>query len=123
MSSEKATALANATEVPIPDAQKSGVSPRHHDRAMFLLSVSLGRPRYFRDEIECILCESMHSRNLNSCRDWFCRGLTLFDIDNHGNLIKRSYGKVGGWVVVDSMESRELKKLKTEINELTAELD
>jgi hypothetical protein len=27
----------------------------HHDRAMQLLSVALGRDQYFRDEIECLL--------------------------------------------------------------------
>ena len=49
--------------------------------------------------MECILCESMHSRMLN-CREWFCKGGALFDIDDLGRLVRKEYGRSSHWVVV-----------------------
>jgi hypothetical protein len=42
----------------------------------------------------------MHSRNLDSCCDWFCRGQSIYDIDESGHIIVRAYGAGTEWKVM-----------------------
>jgi hypothetical protein len=43
----------------------------------------------------------MHSRNLVNCCDWFCRGQSIYDIDNSGNIVVRSYGSETKWKAME----------------------
>ena len=52
-SSEPGTTVANDGD--------DRIITEYHDRAMRLLSVALGRPHYFRDEMECLLVRDYHS--------------------------------------------------------------
>jgi hypothetical protein len=49
----------------------------------------------------------MHSRNLVNCCDWFCRGQSIYDIDNSGYIIVRPYGAGTKWKI---MEESLIKK-------------
>jgi hypothetical protein len=46
-------------------------------------------------------CESMHSRNLVNCCDWFCRGQSIYDIDKSGYTLVRHYGIGTEWKVLE----------------------
>eukprot|EP00980_Cylindrotheca_fusiformis_P016488 scaffold4913_cov70-Cylindrotheca_fusiformis.AAC.2 len=39
--------------------------------------------------------ESMHLRTDLNCVDWFCEGLTLFDIDGEGRVLVKPFGNQG----------------------------
>jgi hypothetical protein len=39
----------------------------------------------------------MHGRNLLSCCDWFCQGQSIYDIDDFGYIVVRSYGAGSKW--------------------------
>jgi hypothetical protein len=56
MSIDRAFSLSTDQEgIPIANDGYDPIGVHHHDRAMQLLSVALGRDQYFRDEIECLL--------------------------------------------------------------------
>jgi hypothetical protein len=46
-------------------------------------------------------CESMHSRNLVNCCDWFCRGQSIYDIDKSGYTVVRPFGAETKWKVME----------------------
>ena len=97
MTKEKATALGNnqALETVCNDGDGM-VRPEHHDMFMEYLSHALGFRTYCRDEVECILCESHPMRTLN-CKDWFRKGMSLFDCNNEGQFFRRTYGSASEW--------------------------
>mmetsp|Transcript_118302 Transcript_118302/g.232253 ORF Transcript_118302/g.232253 Transcript_118302/m.232253 type:complete len:1455 (-) Transcript_118302:1531-5895(-) len=98
MSPQRARALGNnETNVPISNDGKGFIPDEHQDLFMQYLSGELGFKVYMRDEIECILCESHPMRSLN-CRDWFRKGITLFDCNENGEFFSREYGKDTTWV-------------------------
>lgn len=72
------------------------INPDSHDLAMLYLSAYLNLPVYNRDEMECVLCESIPGRKL-SCRDWFRKGQRLFDINNNGQPLMKEYGQDSRW--------------------------
>jgi hypothetical protein len=43
----------------------------------------------------------MHSRNLVNCCDWFCRGQSIYDIDESGYTVVRPYGAGTEWKVME----------------------
>jgi len=73
-------------------------TPHHHDRLMTYLSNAMGRTRYVRDEMECLLCES--NPNRNACCDWFTKGQNIYDCTDEGIIVYRSYGKTTEWLPV-----------------------
>eukprot|EP00980_Cylindrotheca_fusiformis_P017074 scaffold5240_cov70-Cylindrotheca_fusiformis.AAC.2 len=61
------------------------------------IAAGMKRQIYFRDEIECLLCESKPHRMLD-CREWYCRrGLTLYDMDCDGYTVYKRYGQGNQW--------------------------
>jgi hypothetical protein len=71
-----------------------------NDRLMLCLSNTLEQPRYLRDEMECLLCESHPSRNAAS-KDWFRRGQRVFDCNQIGQVLHKKYGRQNLWEIVD----------------------
>ena len=97
MSREKASALVdNNNNESISNDGEGRVNEQHHDLFMQYLSAKLGFKYYVRDEIECILCESHPMRSLN-CRDWFRKGMTIYDCNENGEYFSRAYGKSTKW--------------------------
>lgn len=125
MSIERASVIGEGlTGTDVINDGDDGIPEGEHDRAMKFISNGMGRLCYCRDEVECILvrlpyrrpvactiecdlillcflffhhqCESMHSRNLH-CRDWFCRQLTIYDVDKAGRTIYKNYGRNSIW--------------------------
>lgn len=98
MSRQSAADLADnrRREVIVQANEDDRVTNGDHDRLMLYLSNSLGRKKYVRDEMECLLCESHPGRNLD-CRDWFCKGQDIFDCRDDGTVMFRSYGKRSNW--------------------------
>jgi hypothetical protein len=98
MSQERARALGdNKPYESISNDGKGSVGEDHHDLFMQYLSAELGFKVYVRDEMECILCESHPMRSLN-CRDWFRKGMRLYDCNPTGEFFYREYGKDTPWV-------------------------
>ena len=97
MSTQRARALvANQANESISNDGKGIVHEDNHDSFMQYLSGELGFQVYLRDEIECILCESHPMRSLN-CRDWFRKGMSLFDCNDCGEFYRRDYGRETTW--------------------------
>jgi hypothetical protein len=97
MSPQRAQALCNnESDVCISNDGEGSVDEEHHDVFMQYLSGELGFKVYARDEIECILCESHPMRSLN-CRDWFRKGIALYDCNEKGQSVRREYGKGTTW--------------------------
>eukprot|EP00980_Cylindrotheca_fusiformis_P015891 scaffold4648_cov74-Cylindrotheca_fusiformis.AAC.4 len=72
------------------------------DEAMREISAGIGYREYFRDEIECIpLCESLPGRQQKEKKDWYCRDLTLYDLDSDGRLMSKKYGLGNKWKFVN----------------------
>jgi hypothetical protein len=98
MSREKAEALlANKNYESISNDGDGFIHEDHHDLFMQYLSAKLGFQHYLRDEIERILCESHPMRSLN-CRDWFHKGMSLYDCNEKGEFFRREYGRNTTWV-------------------------
>jgi len=98
MSPQRATALCNNIENEAVSNDGTGVVEEdQHDLFMQYLSAELGFPVYVRDEIECILCESHPMRSLN-CRDWFRKGMSLYDCNEKGEFFCRKYGRNTEWM-------------------------
>ena len=98
MSQKRARALAdNKVNESISNDGNGSVEEDHHDSFMQYLSAELGFKVYLRDEIECLLCESHPMRSLN-CRDWFRKGMTIYDCNSNGEFFYRDYGKETIWV-------------------------
>ena len=83
-----------------------------HDLFMQYLSAKLGFQDYFRDEIECILCESHPMQTLN-CRDWFRKGMSLYDCNEKGEFFCRAYGRKTEWIKLLPPEHYEFAYLET----------
>jgi hypothetical protein len=49
----------------------------------------------------------MHSRNLVNCCDWFCRGQSIYDIDNSGYIIVRPYGAGTQWKIMKDSPTKK----------------
>lgn len=112
MSQKSATDLAtNTNKVIIQPNEDDRVAVGDHDRLMLYLSNSVGRNKYVRDEMECLLCESHPGRSLE-CRDWFCKGQDIFDCSDDGVILKRKYGKESDWEVVDPPQTWSFQFLK-----------
>jgi hypothetical protein len=79
------------------------VSPECHDLAMLYLSTHLNLSKYNRDEMECVLCESIPGRNL-SCVDWFRKGQRLFDLDQSGQPLVKEYGQASEWEAIQTYD-------------------
>lgn len=113
MSREKASALGdNVRNEAISNDGQGCVQEQHHDLFMQYLSVNLGFKVYVRDEIECILCESHPMRSLN-CRDWFRKGMSLYDCNENGEFFSREYGRNTSWVKMNPPEEYEFAYLGT----------
>jgi hypothetical protein len=98
MSQERAEALGeNKSNETISNDGEGYVDEDQHDLFMLYLSAELGFKEYVRDEMECILCESHPMRSLN-CRDWFRRGMSLYDCNDKGEFFCRDYGFDTKWV-------------------------
>jgi hypothetical protein len=111
MSLEKATALTqNTSNESITNDDDGYVPEEHHDIFMQYLSAELGCYQYVRDEMECILCESHPMRSLN-CRDWFRKGMTLYDLNIDGEAFERPYGKESCWTQLPEIQSYEFAYL------------
>jgi len=100
MTKEKATALGmnEGREFVCNDGDGS-VSPEHHDMFMEYMSTALGFQVYCRDEMECLLCESHPMRTLN-CKDWFVKGMNLYDCNSNGEYFKKPYGRSSKWILL-----------------------
>lgn len=100
MSKERARELTlNERGVTVDNDGVSSVPSGSQDNAMRLLAMELHLPIYHRDEIECLLCESFPGRNL-TCRDWFRRGQSLYDVDINGVVYEKKYGIESQWEAV-----------------------
>ena len=98
MSTKRARALVNNQEnESISNDGEGIVHEENHDLFMQYLSGELGFKVYLRDEMECILCESHPMRSLN-CRDWFRKGMSLYDCNENGEFFMRKYGRDTTWV-------------------------
>jgi len=107
MSPQRARALGNnESNVCISNDGQGFVSEEHFDVFMEYLSGELGFKVYVRDEIECILCESHPMRSLN-CRDWFRKGMALFECNERGEFFRRDYGKGTPWTKLHPPEHYE----------------
>jgi hypothetical protein len=77
MSIDRAFALSTDQEgTIIANDGNDPIAVHHHDRAMQLLSVALGRDQYFRDEIECLLVSDRQELSLDVVKailTKFCR--------------------------------------------------
>jgi len=112
MSLEKACALGkNNSLEPIMNDGIGRVEEEHHDLFMQYLSSKLGFKYYLHDEIECVLCESHPLRSLN-CRDWFRKGMSLYDCNEKGEFFTRKYGKDTSWVKLQSPQQCEFAYLR-----------
>jgi hypothetical protein len=87
--------------------ETTSVDPRHHDVAMHMIATEILRP-YFRDEMECMLCESMHSRISLNCCDWFIKGGMLFDLDDAGRVRYKAYGRNSRWQYMEPIRKTKL---------------
>jgi hypothetical protein len=104
MSKDRARALANnEVNESITNDGEGVVHEDNHDLFMQYLSGELGFKVYLRDEIECILCESHPMRSL-SCRDWFRKGMSLYDCNENGEFFKRLYGRDTTWMKLSPPE-------------------
>jgi len=89
MSDKKAYALGtNVYNEAVCNDGEGCVGEEHHNVFMRYLSSELGFNVYCRDEMECILCESHPMRSL-SCRDWFRKGMSIYDCDDEGNVFQK----------------------------------
>jgi hypothetical protein len=105
MSHHRARALVdNKTNEAISNDGLGVVKEEQHDLFMQYLSGELGFQVYVRDEIECILCESHPMRSLN-CRDWFRKGISLYDCNEKGEYMQRKYGRNTEWVKLHPPEN------------------
>jgi hypothetical protein len=86
----------NTREAIVQPNEDDRVTVDNHDQLMLHLSTSLGRKKYVRDEMECLLCESHPGRSLE-CRDWFSKGQKNFDCNDDGIVLFRPYGKESEW--------------------------
>ena len=113
MSTQRAQALVNnqANESVANDGE-GVVHEDNHDVFMQHLSAELGFQVYLRDEIECILCESHPMRSLH-CRDWFRKGISLFDCNKDGEFFRRDYGRETSWVKLSPPEQYDFAFLKS----------
>ncbi|CAJ1963656.1 unnamed protein product [Cylindrotheca closterium] len=75
-----------------PSETVLGIDEKDHDRCMQMIASSFGR-RYYRDETETLLCESMHSRHLH-VSDWFIKGGTLYDITEGGIVLFKRHCEI-----------------------------
>ena len=96
MSKKRASELCQMNATTVTYDGKTPINPESHDLAMLYLSTHLNLPIYNRDEMECLLCESLPGRNL-SCCDWFRKGQRLFDIDKDGRPLMKEYGRESQW--------------------------
>ena len=97
MSKKRANELCQNINGPtVANDGETQINPESHDLAMLYLSTYLNLPTYNRDEMECVLCESIPGRNL-SCCDWFRKGQRLFDISNDGQPLMKKYGRDSQW--------------------------
>ncbi|MFM8622593.1 MAG: hypothetical protein ACKOB3_04355 [Holophagaceae bacterium] len=98
MSPERANALGRYGDTESTNNDRKGhVGEEHHDVFMQYLSAETGFQVYCRDEVECLLCESHPLRSLN-CRDWFRRGMCIYDCNNDGEFFSREYGIDSKWI-------------------------
>lgn len=105
MSPKRARALVdNKANEAICNDGTGAVNEDQHDLFMQYLSGELGFRVYLRDEIECILCESHPMRSLN-CRDWFRKGISLYDCNEKGEYMQRKYGRNTEWVKLHPPEN------------------
>ena len=111
MSPERARALSdNKTNESISNDGNGFIAEEQHDLFMQYLSAELGFKVYVRDEMECILCESHPMRSLN-CRDWFRKGMSLYDCDYNGRFFCREYGRNTTWVELHPPERYDFSYL------------
>lgn len=96
MSKKRASELCHMNATTVAYDGDTRIDPESHDLAMLYLSTHLNQPTYNRDEMECLLCESLPGRNL-SCCDWFRKGQRLFDIDYDGRPMVKEYGRDSQW--------------------------
>ena len=61
--------------------------------------IEFNREFYFRDEPECILCESMHSRQLGKV-EVLVQGKSIYEIDYFGRIIRKKYGRWERWEIL-----------------------
>jgi hypothetical protein len=99
MSKKRASELCHVKAATVSYDGNTRIDPESHDLAMLYLSTHLNRPTYNRDEMECLLCESLPGRNL-SCCDWFRKGQRLFDIDHDGRPLVKEYGRESHWTPI-----------------------
>lgn len=112
MSEERARALGqNVSGVVISNDGEGFVHEEHHDTFMQYLSAELGFKTYLRDEMECILCESHPMRSLN-CRDWFHKGMSVYDCNEEGEFFRRDYGSNTTWVKLHPPQQYEFAYLQ-----------
>ena len=108
MSTQHGRALGNnEANVSIANDGNGFIEEEQHDIFMQYLSSELGFQNYCRDQIECILCESHPMRSLN-CRDWFRKGIAVYDCNDRGEYFQRDYGKNTAWVKLQPPEKYEL---------------
>jgi hypothetical protein len=108
MSPQRARALGeNEDNVCVSNDGNGFVAEQNHDVFMQYLSGELGFRHYCRDEIECILCESHPMRSLNS-RDWFRKGMSVFDCNEMGEYFQRDYGQDTNWIKLHAPDRYEL---------------
>lgn len=113
MSLQRARALGNnETNEDISNDGTGVVEESQHDLFMQYLSAELGFRVYVRDEMECILCESHPMRSLN-CRDWFRKGISLYDCNENGEFFRRDYGRTTEWVKLLPPDHYHLAYLET----------
>eukprot|EP00980_Cylindrotheca_fusiformis_P014909 scaffold4064_cov145-Cylindrotheca_fusiformis.AAC.2 len=73
-----------------------GINEQNFDDAMTAVSEEFGERTFFRDTWEVAICESKHSRELGLV-DSFVRGVPLYDINERGEIVVKSYGRHSRW--------------------------
>ena len=113
MSPQRARALGTNKEYESVANDGEGiVEEEQHDLFMQYLSAELGFQVYVRDEIECILCESHPLRTLN-CRDWFRKGMSLYNCNEKGEFFRRAYGRNTEWIKLSPPERYDFAYVET----------